>query len=559
MKIKEKQIKESKNLNEKLFRKEKGITLVTLVITVVIMLILAGVAIAAVVDGDGLFSKTREATEVHENAVQDEKDKIQSLMNEIDNYLGNSNSQKTDGSYDSAKGVNTPDTSALPKETTKYVTWNYNEANSIYEEKLSDNAPDNWYDYDNGQWANIKTTGNNLEAYWVWIPRFAYKLPQTTGNGDEKEIEVTFIKNNGTETATGERAYYSTDTEITTDNSGLYVQATDFAKGTGENGEQAWIIHPAFTFGDDQLNGIWVAKYEASNPDCTTDITTGEYNGADKQVEIKPNVTSWRGIQVANSFTACENMTKAGGAIGTTSGNNNVIDTHMMKNMEWGAVAALSQSKYGVFNPQSATGANGDNTFKVWNNSNNSYLTGNVGTTIDATNEMNANVYNSVIGVKGSTTGTIYGIYDMAGGAWEYVMGLMLVTETTNDPSVGQNDINNTGFNGKFSNGNISTTGIRDLPETKYYDLYPYGTTFNDQAAYDRGKIGDLTRELNPLSSYTWNNDYAVVIGPVNPVIRRGDYVLALNAGANAGIFAFNSNNGNANEDHSFRVTLVIL
>ena len=140
------------NTNKKL-KKQNGITLIALVITVVIMLILAGVAIAAVVDGDGLFSKTREATEVYENAAGNENDTIKSLMNEIDSYLGNSNSQKTDGSFDSAKGLNTPDTSALPKETTKYVTWNYNEVDSIYEEQLSDNAPDNWYDYNNGQCA----------------------------------------------------------------------------------------------------------------------------------------------------------------------------------------------------------------------------------------------------------------------------------------------------------------------------------------------------------------------------------------------------------------------
>ena len=558
MKIKEKQIKESKNLNEKLFRKEKGITLVTLVITVVIMLILAGVAIAAVVDGDGLFSKTREATEVHENAVQDEKDKIQSLMNEIDNYLGNSNSQKTDGSYDSAKGVNTPDTSALPKETTKYVTWNYNEANSIYEEKLSDNAPDNWYDYDNGQWANIKTTGNNLEAYWVWIPRFAYKLPQTTGNGDEKEIEVAFIKNNGTETVTGERAYYSTDTEITTDNSGLYVQATDLAKGTGANGEQAWIIHPAFTFGDDQLNGIWVAKYEASNPDCTTDATTGEYNGADKQVEIKPNVTSWRGIQVANSFTACENMTKVGGTIGTTSGNNDVIDTHMMKNMEWGAVAALSQSQYGVFNPESATAINGDKTYKVWNNSNSSYITGSAGTTMDSYNESLTNAYNSEIGIKASTTGTIYGIYDMAGGSWERVMGLMAVDGSPNEPSVGNNDTYNTGFNGRFSDGTSSMTGIRNLPGSKYYNLYIYGTTDRDQIAHDRGLIGDFTRELNPINADIWNADHANFIFSTASVFARGERSNSGDSGTNAGIFAFDGNDGRAYSDLSFRSVMIL-
>ena len=68
---------------------QAGITLVALVITVVIMLILAGVAIAAVVDGDGLFSKTREATEIYENATENEEDKIQSMMNEIDRYIEN--------------------------------------------------------------------------------------------------------------------------------------------------------------------------------------------------------------------------------------------------------------------------------------------------------------------------------------------------------------------------------------------------------------------------------------------------------------------------------------
>ena len=68
---------------------QAGITLVALVITVVIMLILAGVAIAAVVDGDGLFSKTREATEIYENATENEEDKIQSMLNEIDRYIEN--------------------------------------------------------------------------------------------------------------------------------------------------------------------------------------------------------------------------------------------------------------------------------------------------------------------------------------------------------------------------------------------------------------------------------------------------------------------------------------
>ena len=57
-------------------------------------------------------------------------------------------------------------------------------------------------------------------------------------------------------------------------------------------------------------------------------------------------------------FTVCRNMQNEGGAL---EGSNN-IDSHMMKNMEWGAVAILSQSKYGVFNPESK------NEGQVWNN-----------------------------------------------------------------------------------------------------------------------------------------------------------------------------------------------
>ena len=69
---------------------QAGITLVALVITVVVMLILAGVAIATVVDGDGLFSKTREAKEVYENASDRESEMLTNLMGQIDYYISDS-------------------------------------------------------------------------------------------------------------------------------------------------------------------------------------------------------------------------------------------------------------------------------------------------------------------------------------------------------------------------------------------------------------------------------------------------------------------------------------
>ena len=74
-------------------KNSRGITLVALIITVVIMLILAGVAIGTVT-GDGLFSKTRDAVGAYGNATRTESEQIQTLMNEINDYLTGGDSEE---------------------------------------------------------------------------------------------------------------------------------------------------------------------------------------------------------------------------------------------------------------------------------------------------------------------------------------------------------------------------------------------------------------------------------------------------------------------------------
>jgi len=470
----------------------------------------------------------------------------------IDTQEGATNSEKADGSYDEIGKVNSPDTSKLPKETTKYVTWKKTDTET-YEEKLANKIPSNWHDYSNGKWANIKSTANELEANWVWIPRFAYKLPESA---TAKEIEVVFIKGTGTTGVNGEKCYYATDTEITTDGNGLYVNATELAKGTETGKEQAWIVHPAFWWDNDsdgvidegeQLAGIWVGKYESSS--STPTATDGGGNVTNLQVQIKPNVSSWRSIQVANMFTVCENIKKTGGVIGN---NSNGIDTHMMKNMEWGAIAILSQSKYGIFNPQSLVGVNGDKTYKVWNNPR--QVTGQAGSKEDAyIKDTITNQYNNGNGPKASTTGTVYGVYDMAGGTYEYVMGLMEPSTTKGEPAVGSSSTSNTGFTGKLYDGQ-AYTGVRSLPDSKYYDLYAYRTSEID---YTRGKIGDATVELKPEASSgtTWNSDCAYFVRFGGTVFVRDYYCSHTTY---AGVFAFYFDNGSANGQHSFRAVVLV-
>ena len=487
---------------ENLIKKQnQGITLIALVITVIVMLIISAVAITAITDPEGIFRQAREAGENYNTASQNEADVLGDLTNN-EWFL-----PKTDGSFDASLGINTPNTSKLPKETTKYITWNEN--NGVYSEDVSDKQVKEWYDYTTGKWANIKTTSTDksLEAYWVWIPRFAYRLPESS---TPKTIEVVFVKNTGTEGVNGEKCYYATDTSITAGGTGLYVDATEFAKGTEEGKEQAWIVHPAFTFGDKQLSGIWVAKFEASNNN--------------EKVEVKPSVTAWDNISTVDIFRVCREMQNTGMVIGTTTGTS-TVDTHMIKNMEWGAVAVLSQSIYGYYE-------NGVNK-QVWNNPNSSEKTGYASSSENGQDaatleEGMCDSYNEGNGPKSSTTGNIYGVYDMAGGCFEYVAGVLQGAENTK----------------------LGTT------DTKYFDSYTNAT----QNALDRtgGKIGDLTAELLPENTnVTWNNDLAGFIRIETSSMHKGG---GMGNGENAGIFRYNyTNDESAAESHSFRPTLCIL
>ena len=81
--IKTTDILESSSLKNK---KDKAITLIALVITIIVLLILAGIAIVTLTGENGLLSKAQLAKEKTAEAENDEKDKLSSYENEIDNY-----------------------------------------------------------------------------------------------------------------------------------------------------------------------------------------------------------------------------------------------------------------------------------------------------------------------------------------------------------------------------------------------------------------------------------------------------------------------------------------
>lgn len=343
-----------------------------------------------------------------------------------------------------------------------------------------------WFSYENKQWANavLVTNGSNFKVgdiipetnilmYYVWVPRYKYKL------------------------------FNVTDTSIAPQQIDVVFEGNKVAKSKGTtNG--SYLTHQAFTFGTTELNGMWIGKFEPS--------------GSVSALRIKPGISSLRNINVSSMFNASRNIDLTySSTFGLNSGE---IDTHMMKNMEWGAVAYLSHSKYG-------TCTNGV-CKEITYNSNSSYYTG-------GTNSSTA--YAATYFAQ-STTLNRYGIYDTSGGAWEYVMGNMTTSATTATSNYFYN----------------SSAGFSAAPEDKYIDYY---TNSSSEVTHARGKIGDATKEtLNTFGSNNggWYGDYAYFPNSSYAwFVRGGQYA---NGATLTGVFAFDRNTGEAYTSDSFRVVL---
>ena len=408
---------------------------------------------------------------------------------------------------------------------------------------VSADTTNEWYNYEEQWWANaVTTTATNRAKYqtpgtvipmsdintmWVWIPRYEYKFSNMAtayAGGTAAQpgaIDINFIDK--------------------------YVTAPSDAAN--------YKVHPAFTFGMDQLAGIWVGKFETGNQTACTATNNAANSACDLTtlgVQVKPNVPSWLGARVSTMFTVSREMSNAGNVYGL---NNATTDSHMMKNTEWGAVAYLSQSIYGKYANSVYSGANKEVYINnYWASS--QTLTGcSAGAPSTASATSCAYTYEKSTGGTGaSTTGNIYGVYDMSGGAFEYVMGNMKASGNTQQQSGYQNTNNyNSGFTGINCDG-TSVSG-RTYPAAKYYDTYNYSASTNDHST--RYIPGDATYEVSQgdATNSGWYSDYAYFVNSVYPWFRRGG---GYGNATNAGVFHFDSNDGHAIYDCSFRLVLAV-
>ena len=420
-----------------------------------------------------------------------------------------------------------------------------------------------WYDYDSKMWANSVTVSEtNRSTYLnadpgteipmtdiltmqVWVPRYKYKVWNYNADGtvasDPQEIEITF--ENGTAT-TGEIT--CSDSISGTDGavSETCKLKSDNLACTDSTCNNKTYTHPAFTFGTEELEGIWVGKFE----------TTGTISN----ITIKPDLSSLRNQNVSTFESNIMAMNDSGNKYGFALTD----DTHMMKNMEWGAVAYLSHSKYGI---NKEININNSSSFYTGRSG------GNVGgqtpingTYTDQTSTTQYNSYgfytydgyllnyntNTKSSTKdmtkiASTTGNIYGIYDMSGGAYEYVMGNIVSNDGTTMMS-GYSTSINSGYTGIIydSGSYTSYTGI-SYPENKYLDKYSFGTSSTQRI---RSKLGDALKEVYNTENYGWYTDGSYLAYSSFPWIRRGGYY---SSGSIAGVFYSDSSSGDNSKSSS--------
>ena len=152
-----------------------------------------------------------------------------------------------DNTYKLVNGVyvNTPFLENFNDKYTRYLSVTdentLTPANWIFDEE-----PDNWYDYNNQKWANIYVEAEGVEVYYVWIPRYVYKLDQTTQRSDVKFVDVY---NNFTDASTGQVTSFK---ELIAQGYQL-PEAFEFGDGNSDNGVLMTSI-----------SGYWISKYQLS-------------------------------------------------------------------------------------------------------------------------------------------------------------------------------------------------------------------------------------------------------------------------------------------------------
>ena len=536
----------------------KGITLITLVVTIIVLLILAGVSISMLTGQNGILTQAQRAKEETEKAAKVEN----SALGSLEDYM------ITDENYNKEKGVNEPRIlSGMTKVMFKLPEGN--NKGTVIKSGETGFDENSWYDYTSSKWANTVTEDG---SYWVWIPRFAYKITYTDASDESKggTIDVKFLLGTTDE-------YYTDDTKTKKATAQRANSATEEVDPTTD-----YYVHPAFTnessIGyanggwDKELTGIWVAKFEAGYAGGNNTATVKTSSTSLEYPVFQPTTYSRNYITIGQAFNLSKALTGSENIYGL---NSSTTDSHLMKNSEWGATTYLAQSKYGNNNTEPyINNINLNNSvsgkYEVTGVTTGTTNAGTKETTIDNINLVKTStnndkssdgiyIWDQIEGQKSSSTLNMYGVYDMSGGVWERTAGLVANKHK---------NLNNYGASLMTEIGEKETS-------TKYVTVYPCDTSVDDSnklsdtdenlnkasnANYSLNKyiFGDAIRETSGsgTGAKSWKGDYSYFPALFHPFSARGGHLWN---SSYAGLFCFYRSTGNSDYSLGFRPVLVAL
>lgn len=458
--------------------------------------------------------------------------------------------------------------------------------------------PDNigqWYDYREGRWANAVTVKDpskylgqskvvdeaDVLGYWVYIPRYSYEVQRLNATDryvDNSDFSIVFEKTSDLK-KTPVASCNSTDPTASemwingvANNTASNIAAKDYRTGCGldrsypsndvaslnlHDGGTTWATHPAFTFGDTELNGFWVGKFELTGSQSVPTVRPNEFANISEPIGDFYDTIKAIGAEDPDNT--------GGNGLSITPNQHKLASfkSNMMKNDEWGATAYLSASQFGagvnnVYNNaarvwyyiddnglyQMAKDADGNNVdacyLNTYDDQGNVVSQPTVGCFVNASGDvvssngvaLNNNItghwggnhtgcgpynssgsvtayesceansehsYQGSIGVLASTTNNVYGVYDMAGADWEYVAANL----TSYDNSTQTN----------------STSYMRNQADGTYANLFRTSDGFDRTTAYGSNGVGMATAwsvmyggasstNSQPWRVYMYNNDF---------------------------------------------------
>ncbi len=443
--------------------KNKGITLVALVITIIIMLILAGVTLRLTLGDNGLFKMAKNSVKAYEESSEKEEEGLDKIMDEL-NHLN---------PEDAGKEVEVPKKEKDKWDLAKVTPTADGKGNTIP-------VPKGFY-YAGG---NIDTgfvissaSGDDLSNkaggnQFVWIPCTAKQY--TDAQNDVMEFKWSSnpeYKDNGDDDYTGPAGggqgtdwsdnYEPEDITSIIGRYGADAKATISEITSNWENKQTEVAEQSI----EKYGGFYIARYEAGIPteaisfytsgsgDLTykRDTVSGGERGATNKAgldlvkDLKPvskkGVQAWNWITQPNAKIVAENMYKGNGSVGSylvdngawnviCNRFNNILGTSEEKENQ-GKTINNSTAWGNYYNNKTTDYSKINGLWALWGWVNNAwvvpttYKNGNVDVKPDGqfTGSTGTGVNRIELATGASDDFKLYNIYDMAGNMWEWTTG----------------------------------------------------------------------------------------------------------------------------------------